>query len=443
LLHKRKSLLIILSVVGVCLLLFSQCMQSGTVQTPPTADKRKVQASQGGGAKKLTADIVMRATVSAGEKQFALLQNANEQFMRSHEGVTVQLENIPVQGAYAAFKKAGQLGDSGDILLLDNMWVSEFAALGFLIPVDEFGLGDLQSERIAALMNQMKWNGYLWGLPANADPLILAWNRNAVTGKFDRAPGNAADMIEWNKALMKPQEGLYGIYTDPSDPAYFAALTSALTDTAAENENPLVKLADPNLQKTLQAFLIPQEQTWSSKSFKANYPLPSQVWDPWKALLEGKMAAMVTTVSEFTQHGSGNLAIAALPVRFTGSVSGAWLKGSSFCVSSRTLNKTAAIEWIKAMTSASMQEEQWKEAGLLPALMAPYNSSLLRADPLYNSYAWLIEHGRTWPRQIDAAVKLEGLRAGLLQLHAGMTDLKTLADRTAKQWTQEKTAAGR
>lgn len=148
----------------------------------------------------------LRAAVSMKEEEFAVLQKLTSQYMEGHPGVSIKLENIPSRDAFVKLKKQSQLGEAPDIMLLDNAWVNELAALGFLLPVDEYFTTEQQAQMIPLLMNQMKWNGYIWGIPKDVDPYILAWNKKtAVDAKLGEPPTTAAELIAWHKKLLKPE----------------------------------------------------------------------------------------------------------------------------------------------------------------------------------------------------------------------------------------------
>ncbi|WJH33067.1 extracellular solute-binding protein [Paenibacillus sp. CC-CFT747] len=235
--------------------------------------------------------------------EFQVLQEQTAQYMQAHEGTTITLENIPGAEVYAKLKKASQMGEAPDAMLLDNAWIQEFAALGFLKPLDDRLSTEQQSQRIPSMMNQVKWNGYLWGIPRDVDPYVLIWNKKAAAeGKVEHAPLNREEMIQWNKTFLKPEEGRYGIYFDPSDNMALVSMVTSLMSQPTETSHPLQKLADPNLLKALQSFLLPQEANWNSKTYSVNYPAPSDTWKPWDLLAEGKITAMITTISEFRQH---------------------------------------------------------------------------------------------------------------------------------------------
>jgi multiple sugar transport system substrate-binding protein len=194
----------------------------------------------------------LKVTVSMQPTEFAILQKQSLEYTTAHADIKVELNNIT--DAYTVLKKANQLGDAPDLMLLDNHWVNEFAALGFLHPMDEFFTGDQQSHGIASLMNQVKWNGYLWAIPKDVDPYIIVWNKKtALDNKWEHAPETIDELLAWNKTMMHPEKGKFGIYFDQTDPYAFLSLITTLGDDTT-GQSFLSKVNDPLTIKKIESF---------------------------------------------------------------------------------------------------------------------------------------------------------------------------------------------
>lgn len=430
-LTKKKSFLILLAVLGLSALVFSQCLGSGgpgvkTAQPGQNgSDPGKSGSAASGGAKKIKAAVIMEP------KEFELFSKMAKQFSDSHDGIVIEVDNVNAKEAYPKWKLAAQLGEAPDLMLLDNNWVKEFAALGFLQPVDAFYSSDQQNNRIGLLMSQVKWNGYIWGIPKNVDPYILAWSRTAAAQhKMTHAPESPAELIEWNKTMMKPEEGMYGIYADPEDPYAFIALASTLTGAWFSGD----KLwgDEAAAQKALEGFLAPQEEAWTGKAYAKNYPLPTPAWSPWELLQKGKIGAMVTTVSAFKINEREDIAIAAIPAP-SGKESGVWLKGKSFVISSRSAYDGLLMEWIKEMAKPETETRFWDESKMLPAQI-PYSLPPLRGDKHIQSFDWLIRQGKVLPVAAETPINITALQRELQRLYKGEQNVKQFVESTGKAW---------
>ena len=81
-----------------------------------------------------------------------------------------------------------------DVLQLDVIWMSEFAAAGWILPLDdvEAGVDDFLPAALAAA----RWKGKLYALPWFVDVGLLYWR----TDLLDRAPRSLAELREMAEA---------------------------------------------------------------------------------------------------------------------------------------------------------------------------------------------------------------------------------------------------
>lgn len=430
---RKKITWILLTIIGLSALLFSQFIGVSGKRVDKPSDKGGSFTASGTEGDKGDAPLTLKAQVSMEPKEFELLQKLAKQFADAHNGISVEVENISAKEAYDKWKKASQMGDAPDLMLLDNTWVHEFAALGFLQPVDEFFSGDQQAQRFATLMNQVKWNGYIWGVPKDVDPYILAWNKKtAAELKSDHAPETPEELAAWNKALLKPEEGKYGVYVDPNDTMGFMVLVSSLTGAWQQADK--VWPNEAAAQKTLESFLAPQEEVWSGKLLSKNYPVPGTNWSAWDLLNKGKIGVLITTASDFRRNAKEDIGIAALPA-VGGKENGVWLKGRSFVVSSRSKNVKLLMDWIKEMTNPETEISFWNETKTLPAQTLSYNLPPLRGDEYIRSYDWLIRQGKVLPESADTPKHVTALQSELQRLWKGEISVKQWMESVAKEWT--------
>jgi maltose-binding protein MalE len=429
---KKKSLLITLCIIGLSALVFSQFIGTGGNGGSSAASGDNGTSLTQTGSDSMKGSKIIKASVAMEPKEFELFSRLAKQYSEQHDGVHIEVENVPPKEAYEKWKKAGQIGEAPDLMLLDNNWVQEFAALGFLQPVGDFFSSDQQNGRISILMNQVKWNGYIWGVPKDVDPYILAWNKKtAAQYKMEHAPESPDELLAWSKAMLKPEEGKVGIYADPSDPYAFIALSSSLTGAWLNTEK--LWTDEASAQKKLESYLAPQEETWSGKAFPKNFPLPSAAWSPWEQLAKGNIGAMVTTVSAFKQNAKEDIALAAIPA-YTGKDHAVWLKGRSFTISSRTPHAQILMSWIKEITVPEMEIKYWNEAKVLPAQIPSYSLAPLRGDELIKSYDWLIRQGKVLPAAAETPKNLAMLGTALQKLWKSEVTVKEWLEQTGKAW---------
>lgn len=437
---RKKSVLVVIVMVALLIFLITQCTGSRT-------DSDKSSSASGVTTSKSiknsdstprTSSRTLNVSVSMDPVSFVAFQKLSNAYLEAHSGLTIKLENIDPKEAYIKFKKASQLGEASDVLLLDNNWINEFAALGYLSPVDVLFTTDMQAQRVPVVLNQVKWNGYIWGVPNDIDPYIFVWNKKtALEAKRDKAPETPDEMVQWSRTFAKPETGKYGIYVDLLDPELFIATMSSLTGTWLDPTQVDKKWSDPAIMKTVESFLI--WDNGSKSNISKAFPQPSSTWDPWALLQQGKVAAMVTTFSAYRQHPSDQLALASLPRTFVDSKENyVWLKGRSFSISSRSTNQLLAMDWIKEMTSPDAAVKMWAEAKQLPTLLPSLKSQAIRGDVNAKSYEWLLDHAIVMPAHPETSKKLTGMLPELQKLQKGEYDVKTFAGQMTKLWAPAK-----
>jgi maltose-binding protein MalE len=187
--------------------------------------------------------------------------------------------------------------------------------------------------------------------------------------------------------------------------------------------------------------MIPLQSKKSRAFLKQNYPLITSAWDPWDLLRQGKLAAMVTTVSEFKHHGNSNVDLAALSLKTAHSSESnnfGLLKGRSYAISSRSKNVGLAINWIKEMTSIGTDLTVWNEAKLLPSSPTAYLTTPISNDAYSNSYIWLISNGKVLPVEPETSKKINSLKNDWNQVREGQQTMKAFLDNCSKLWMETK-----
>ncbi|WP_193726745.1 ABC transporter substrate-binding protein [Paenibacillus guangzhouensis] len=293
----------------------------------------------------------LTVSVSLEPAQFAVLQSMNQRYMQDHQMV-VELSNTYPQDAYHLFAEQSMLGDAADVMLLQSEWVNKFAVSGYLLPVDSYFSGVAASEPLDWLMNQVKWNGYIWGIPKDVDPYILVWNPKLLRElSMDQLPSEREGWINLERYFSKLPNAPYLIAADLND-GY--QILSSLRRLGSLGE--------------ISTFL---------ESLRPHIYVAEDSASLWEMMARGELLAMVTTASAWQQHPNTDLSVESVnPARNGKSF---WARSRSFVVSSKSRLEKEAKDWIQAMTTATAQEEVLHETRMLPALKYMYTPSSLPA----------------------------------------------------------------
>jgi len=426
------------------MILFSQYTKPIADPKVPEAGNNTTGTSKGNGTHAKGVSTSLNVAVSMSAASFKLLQLQSAEYSATHPQVAIQLTNLPTQNVYETLLKENQMGDGPDIMLLNNEWVNEFAAQGFLSPLDEYYTGDQQINSFKGILDEVTWNGYLWGVPKDVDPYVLTWNTKVANdNKWIYPPETAENWLNWNSALTSPEQGQYGIYFNPTDPYAMIALMTVLGGNMTDGNG--TQVTSSQFAHNLADFLTTHkvidhpnttsapDNSWHGDALRKNFPLPSQNWDPWSVFLNGKMAAMVTTVSEYMKHKAFTNANMALAI-IAKSSNESWVRGHSYSISSRSSNNEAAFAWIQAMTADDIAMADWEQSLLLPAMPTAFNSPMLINDPNYETYEWLLTQQTQMPIQPETNRKIAEFQNESKKLWSGEQDLQSFLENSAKLW---------
>jgi ABC-type glycerol-3-phosphate transport system substrate-binding protein len=372
----------------------------------------------------LTVEVALEAV------EFNALVDQNIAFELRHPDINVELLRIEPEQAYLAFKQSSEMEESADIMLLENEWVKEFAASGYLLPADAAFVGKALAEQFDALATPLKWNGYLWGVPRSLDPYVLVWNADLL-GEWLGADAVLPLTIEQWTALTAKSAQLQGttswLTLDPNDPL---ALLAWLENTSGERSDGLWTKGSKPWDGTLfeQALSMLEQQ-------RTGVTFADTKEEAGRLLKEGETLAAIipyskaaTLIAEPRLASNTNLEIDhqswKLPY--------IWPRGSSFAISSHTEAEDAVHTWIAEMTDVPIQLQNMEESSRLPVYRSLYESDRLLSNLLPG------KTGQSFPNQ-SPLVMGPDLPARLKQLsilwsrfaagEIGLGDWK-------KQWTE-------
>ncbi|OBZ16664.1 ABC transporter substrate-binding protein [Bacillus sp. FJAT-26390] len=316
--------------------------------------------------------------VSLPNSQFLQLQDLNRNFMMKYPHIQVILTNDPSNGhAYDEWVVQSEQGEAADIMLLDNGWVRPFAVRGFLKPADSMMTGDTLSDQMPGLLEPLKWNGYLWGVPRDVNPYVVAWSGSLLTEAGLKAPPN--DFGAYQAAAARIIE----LHPEASIVNWSAGdLMQQLIWLAAfdPNQSNLLNMQPLNEKQAAQLEWMQKMETYISRfensavdqltvSFQGNNLLAAIIpWDDYENLSEGLRNKLVVDRENIYSP---------------------WLNGHSYAISANSEAEEEAMLWIKEITDVNNQQTTYDRSGQLPARASLYSfNSSLQTDQVQIPPAW-------------------------------------------------------
>lgn len=334
---------------------------------------------------------VLRIRVSLSEAELSELKKISGNFTLS-TGIEVVFTNAEHEEGAAALKEVLTIGDSPDIIMTDGRNIADLASRGYLLPVDVYQSVP-GSSPLSALIPQMQWNGYNWGIPLDVDPYLLVYSPKRLTELG--LTGAPKSLEQWGLLLehLQAEQGRehYLLAADTRNPYSFMALWESMGNIpGAESKQVLA---------------------WMQEARSYYYLTSRYNLDIWDMLQDGKLAVALLPLSEWQMRGNGTLAAEApAAVAFNGYQA---MYSRFFALPAKSASPEEAVSWLSYITSSNAQLEWMENTGRLPALdelyrktlpaavKLPFAASLLLAEPEQNAK----QQAGTWSDYTEAAAQ--------------------------------------
>jgi ABC-type glycerol-3-phosphate transport system substrate-binding protein len=316
--------------------------------------------------------------VSLPNSQFLQLQELNRNFMMKYPHIQVKLTNEPTtDDAYSQWVLQSQQGESADIMLLDNEWVRPFAVRGFLKPADSVMTGDTLSDQMTGLLDPLKWNGYLWGVPRDVNPYVVVWSGALLAEAGLKGP--PTDWASYQAAAAKIIE--------------LHPQASIVNWSAGDLLQQLVWLAtfDADQSNLLNMQPLNEKQTaqleWFQNIEQHISRIENNAIDQFNASFQSDN--LLAAIIPWNDYESLNEGLRNKLIVDRDHIYSPWLNGHSYAISSSSDVEEEAMLWIREITDVNNQQMTYDRSGQLPARASLYSfNSSLQNDQVQIPPAW-------------------------------------------------------
>ncbi len=332
--------------------------------------------------------------VQLDESDFLRFQQLNQQVMDEYH-IEVQLTNFPAEKDYSAVRQELELGDSPDVLLLNNTLIRRFASGGYLLPTESYYSGSLTGEVLSASLTQNEWNGYVWAVPMDADPYVWVYHPDKLKEKELKFPSSGDDWRAMLNAYKKQPLFPYLLALDFNDPYAVMSLMWQLTGHSGSADETSLFKPTGELRTVIQ-------QLDSLRPFLKSFGDAAGEEEIWNKLYTGETAFALVKWSDAKRHQHPNIRISYPDLE--SSAGGVWVGGRSYAVSARSGNMETAGMWISAMTSQLRQRQWYDLTGYLPVLNTMYYQASRNALPSWIPASFV--NGKGTPLPVGAGIPL-------------------------------------
>lgn len=427
---KRRNHWLLFAILLLALINLSPSKNSANISNEDVGNAEMIHPPS---PEKVQEEGHLKILVKMDEVAFTLLQQMNQSYMNTHP-IQVELVNSPPEASYSSTELQLELGESPDVLLLDNVWIRRFAAEGYLLPTENYYFGSLTGEVLSSSLAQNEWNSYVWGVPLDVDPYVLAYNPAALKQLgLEKLPKSALEWTGLITEFMNQQEIPYLLGLNYEDP--FASM-SLLWQLGGES-------LKANEISPISPFALTEETEVAIQQIELLQPhllnliegSSELAEDGWKKFYNGEVAIILARASEAEVRQYPRMEISFTEPTNSGRTM--WINGRSYVVSAQTDNAEAAGSWIAEMTNQAGQRDWYAMTGHLPVLKSLYYNSSKNGLPewvpasLVNKQGGSLPVGAILPAQMDefSRASREFLR-GTINAEDYMTRISEINDET-------------
>jgi multiple sugar transport system substrate-binding protein len=302
-------------------------------------------------------------------------------FNAEHPGIRVERRDTPDAAdqrhqLYVQWLNAG--ASDPDILQLDAIWTPEFAAAGWIIPLDQFRPDT--SAFFPATISANRWQDTLFALPWFVDVGMLYWRTDLLSAP----PATLAELVRDAKRVRQQRGLRYGLVWQGA--RYEGLITNFLEYLGAFGGKILeggrvVVNSEPGLRALTEmrdeiyrdGIVPPAVLTWHEEESRFAFQNGESVfmrnWPYAVGLMQDSTQSRV----------AGRFSVAPMPAGPGGKPTAA-LGGAQLAINRRTEHPQAAWAVIDYLTQPEQMRERARVVGQFPARMELYDGDGLAAD---------------------------------------------------------------
>jgi ABC-type glycerol-3-phosphate transport system substrate-binding protein len=149
--------------------------------------------------------------MEAGSPHEAFYKEKAAQFT-AETGIDVEILGVPHDNMHQQFlSDAVAVGGAYDVLMVDQPWVAEFAANGYLASLDEWLSDEDRADFIEGTLDTVSYDGKLYGLPFLVHNQVLYYRPSLLMAAgYDSPPTTWEEYREAAAATTDASSGIYG-----------------------------------------------------------------------------------------------------------------------------------------------------------------------------------------------------------------------------------------
>ncbi|AVX19728.1 MAG: extracellular solute-binding protein [Bacillota bacterium] len=329
-------------------------------------------------------------------------QTINEivkEFEAQNPDIKVDMQAVPFADAQNKFKVAAQAGNAPDVFRAEIAWTPEFAALGYLAPIDDLIKPEDKADYLEAPFNYNVYNGKIWGVPQVTDALALLYNKRMLKEAGVEPPKTMDELVKVAQKLTDKQKGRYGFFYR-GDAYWYQPFMWAFGGGLIDSKDKTILVNTPGAVKGLQFMIdlrdkygvVPKEIDFANDYDNMQVGFKT---GKYAMILNGPWATSdLLSGPEFKDPD--NLGIAPIPVGPEGKT-GSPVGGHNYVISANTKNREAAYKFIEFINSREAQAKFAVKNNLLPTRKSAYELPEVKNNRIVSDFKAVIEKATNRP----------------------------------------------
>lgn len=305
------------------------------------------------------------------------IANVVEAFNSSQNKIHVTYNELPPPSSstevhQSLVQQLARRNGNPDVFTQDIIWIAEFAAAKWALPLDEYFNAEVMKEYFPGVVQACTWQGKLTALPWFIDSGMLYYRKDLLEGISAKAPETWDELIDSAKKLTSSGKAKFGfLWQGKQAEVLVCDLVSFIGSndgTILQPDGKTVSIADDAAVEAVQLMhdLIKKYQitpedvlSWDEEPSRGPFTAGQAAFlRNWSYVYKVAQDKTESTVVD-------KVGVVPLP-HFPNKKSAACLGGYQYGVNASSKNKEAAIEFVRWMSSPETQLRFATTLGLCP-----------------------------------------------------------------------------
>ncbi len=401
------------------------------------------QASDGTGAQETTGELrVWLFQEASNAAKEAVVDEAKAEFEKAHDGVTVNVEYLPVDGRATRFNGAfNDKASAPDVAEFGNTDLAGYTASnGFANLTADLEKWPESKDLVPEVLDTAKVDGKTYGIPWYTGTRALYYRTDVFTELNLKPPATLAELTETARAIRKAKPDLYGIAVGGKYQFALLPYIWANGGDVAEQDGDAWKstVDSPEARAGLAQYAELISDDICPPAACAQLTGSQSV-----AAFAGGKAAM-TIGGDFNRAAvdagavKGKYAVVPLPGKEPGSIAPAFAGGNLLGVFRSSTKRALALEFVQLLGGKEYQEKMYGAMGNMPTF-TDVQDRVAADDEFLAPFIETVQSGTRFVPSTPAWTKIDAasvLPTMVQQVATGRADVNTATRAAAAEMNE-------